>query len=438
VAHEERQEVSPSSRVTIVGGGLAGSEAAFFLLKKGVAVTLYERKPLVEDGAHFNPNLGELVCSNSLKSQRLDNACGLLKEEMRKMGSLTMEAAAKAAVPGGNALTVDRDVFAKEITDRLLSFPCFKLVREDVLAIPEGPAIIATGPLTSGPLLEVLGATIGKKNLSFFDASAPIVEKSSLDFAKVYAKSRFEQGDDAYLNCPFTKGEYDLFLKELLGAKKALTHDFDTHYFEGCLPIEVMASRGPETLRHGPLKPFGLFTPEHPHPYAVAQLRQDTKLGDYYNIVGFQTNLTYPEQKRVFSLIPGLEKARFLRYGLMHRNSYIDSPGSLNDDLSLKRLPDVYVAGQLSGVEGYVESAALGIVAAVNLYRREADKGFIALPRESVVGALLDYVLHATAAYFQPMNANWALLPSSSSSAREETIVRSLKAIESYWVSVNE
>ena len=422
----------------IIGGGLAGSEAAFYLLTKGYEVHLYERKPAFDDGAHVNPDLGELVCSNSLKSERLDNACGLLKEEMRKMDSLTMSAAKTAAVPGGNALTVDRDVFAAEITKRLQSFPKFVLHREEITEIPEGDVIIATGPLTSGPLLEALSHEVGKDNLSFFDASAPIVKKDSLDFSKVYAKSRFEQGDDAYLNCPFTKDEYDLFVKELLGAQKALVHDFDTHYFEGCLPLEVMAARGPETLRHGPLKPFGLETSEHPHPYAVAQLRQDTKLGDYYNLVGFQTNLTYPEQKRVFSLIPGLEKAEFLRYGLMHRNSYINSPGALLDDLSLKNRPTVYVAGQLSGVEGYVESAALGIVAAINFYRKKEDKGFISLPKNTILGALVDYVVHSTSGYFQPMNATWALLPGTSSATREETIVTSLKAIESYWKSANE
>lgn len=424
--------------IKIVGGGLAGSEAAFFLCNHGYEVDLYERKSLVDDGAHISKDLGELVCSNSLKSSRLDNACGLLKEEMRKMGSLTMEAAANSAVPGGNALTVDRELFAREITAKLTSFSNFHLHSEEITELPEGPVIIATGPLTSGPLLEALSEKVGRKNLSFYDASAPIVKKDSLDFSKVYAKSRFEQGDDAYLNCPFTRDEYDSFIKELLLAKKALVHDFDTHYFEGCLPLEVMAARGAETLRHGPLKPFGLETPEHPHPYAVAQLRQDTKLGDYYNLVGFQTNLTYGEQKRVFSLIPGLEHAEFLRYGLMHRNSYIDAPGSLNEDLSLRNAPDVYIAGQLSGVEGYVESAALGIVAAINASRKIEDKGFIAVPTSTILGALIDYVLHSTAGYFEPMNANWALLPSTSASTRQETIIQSLKAIESYWKSVNE
>jgi methylenetetrahydrofolate--tRNA-(uracil-5-)-methyltransferase len=435
---KEGDEMTERRLVNVIGGGLAGSEAAFYLLQQGYEVNLYERRPLVEDGAHLTDKMGELVCSNSLKSERLDNACGLLKEEMRKMGSLTMAAAQEASVPGGNALTVDRDVFADVITKKLQSFPGFHLIREEVKSLPEGDTVMATGPLTSGPLLDALAEAVGKKNLAFYDASAPIVRKDSLDFAKVYRKSRFEQGDDAYLNCPFTREEYETFVKELIGAQKALLHDFDTHYFEGCLPLEVMAARGIETLRHGPLKPFGLETPEHPKPYAVAQLRQDTKLGDYYNLVGFQTNLTYGEQKRVFSLIPGLEHAEFLRYGLMHRNSYIDAPGSLNPDLSMKSHPNIYIAGQLSGVEGYVESAALGIVAGINLDRKLRGQSFLTVPTTTVLGALIDYVIHSTGAYFQPMNANWALLPSSSAATRQETIVKSLDAIESYWNASHE
>ena len=419
-------------RVSIIGGGLAGSEAAFFLLKKGYEVHLYERRPLVEDGAHESDLFGELVCSNSLKSKQLDNACGLLKEEMRRLDSLTMMAAKAAEVPGGNALTVDRELFAKTITDKLASFPNLVIHREDVGSLPIDDAILATGPLTSGPLLAALSQALGQKNLSFFDASAPIVKKESIDFSKAYFKSRFEQGDSAYINCPFSKEEYDAFVMQLVGAEKALVHDFDTHYFEGCLPLEVMAARGIETLRHGPLKPFGLETNEHPRPYAVAQLRQDTKLGDYYNLVGFQTNLTYPEQKRVFSLIPGLEHAEFLRYGLMHRNTYINAPLCLAEDLSLKALPNLYVAGQLSGVEGYVESAALGIIAGINLDRKLQGLPFLAAPKASVVGALIDYICHSASAYFAPMNANWALFPASQKETRQETILQSLAAIDAY------
>ena len=424
--------------VTIVGAGLAGSEAAFFLLKKGYTVHLYERRPLVDDGAHTTDAFGELVCSNSLKSDRLDNACGLLKEEMRKMDSITMEAAEIARVPGGNALAVDRDIFAQKITAKLTSFPNLILHREEITELPKGPTIIATGPLTSASLMNVLGEVIGEKNLSFFDASAPIIKKDSIDFTKAYFKSRFEQDDGAYINCGFSKEEYTNFVNELINAKKALVHEFDTRYFEGCLPIEVIASRGFETLRHGPLKPFGLWTEEHPRAYAIAQLRQDTKLGDYYNLVGFQTNLTYPEQKRVFQMIPGLEHAEFLRYGLMHRNSYINAPKALNEDLSLKNASNIYIAGQLSGVEGYVESAATGIIAAINLWRKEEGKAFTQAPRCSVIGSLLDYILHAASNKFEPMNANWAIVPDSAKEKREQAISKALQEIESYWRDANE
>ena len=424
--------------VTIVGAGLAGSEAAFFLLKKGYKVHLYERRPLVDDGAHTTDAFGELVCSNSLKSDRLDNACGLLKEEMRKMDSVTMEAAEIARVPGGNALAVDRDIFASKITAKLTSFPNLVLHIEEITELHKGATIIATGPLTSESLMNVLGDVIGEKNLSFFDASAPIIKKDSIDFTKAYFKSRFEQDDGAYINCGFSKEEYTNFVNELVNAKKALVHEFDTRYFEGCLPIEVIASRGFETLRHGPLKPFGLWTEEHPRAYAIAQLRQDTKLGDYYNLVGFQTNLTYPEQKRVFQMIPGLEHAEFLRYGLMHRNSYINAPKALNEDLSLKNASNVYIAGQLSGVEGYVESAATGIIAAINLWRKEEGKEFVQAPRCSVIGSLLDYILHAAGSKFEPMNANWAIVPDSAKEKREQAISKALQEIESYWRGVNE
>jgi methylenetetrahydrofolate--tRNA-(uracil-5-)-methyltransferase len=425
-------------RINLIGAGLAGSEAAYFLLRSGYEVHLYERRPEKDDGAHVSPYFGELVCSNSLKSRKLDNACGLLKEEMRKMDSITMRAALASEVPSGNALSVDRDQFARLITEELTAYPNLIVHHEEVTALPSGLTIVATGPLTGEGLLAVLGSLVGARNLSFFDASAPIVKKDSIDFASAYYKSRFEQGDSAYINCPFTRDEYNHFVAELIGAQKAFVHEMDTHYFEGCLPLEVMAARGQETLRHGPLKPFGLETLEHPKPYAVAQLRQDTKLGDYYNLVGFQTNLTYPEQKRVFSLIPGLEHAEFLRYGLMHRNSYLDAPLALAEDLSLKNAPDVFIAGQLSGVEGYVESAATGIIAAVNASRRLEGRKFVPLPKTTVIGALLDYVLHSSGAYFAPMNANWALLPLSGKDTRQETIVTSLKAVESYWSSLHE
>ncbi len=426
------------NHINVIGGGLAGSEATYFLLKKGIEVHLYERRPLIDDHAHQSGDFGELVCSNSLKSKQLTNCCGLLKEEMKKMSSIMMEASLVSEVPSGNALGVDRDLFSNYITKKLSSFPNLKVFRQDVTSLPKDEiTILATGPLTSDSLLNALGETIGQKNLSFFDASAPIVAKDSIDFSKAYYKSRFEQGDSSYINCPFTKDEYYKFVEELIHAEKALLHEFDTHYFEGCLPVEVIASRGMETLRHGPLKPFGLWTEEHPHPYAVCQLRQDTKLGDYYNLVGFQTNLTYPEQKRVFTLIPGLENAKFVRYGLMHRNSYIDSPIALKEDLSLKNGENIFVAGQLSGVEGYVESAAMGIIAGVNAYRKLCGLPFISLPRESVTGALIDYILHANGKYFAPMNASWVLFPASKKDNRQPTIDKALETVESYWKSVN-
>ncbi len=425
--------------ITIIGGGLAGSEAAYYLLKRGYAVTMYERRPSFDDKAHETGYLGELVCSNSLKSKRLDNACGLLKEEMRLLGSIMMEEAFHSEVPSGNALSVDRLAFAKGITDKLLSFPNFHLIREECFSLPtKGICILATGPLTSDSLLAELSNVIGAKNLSFFDASAPIVKKESIDFSKAYYKSRFEQGDDAYINCPMNREEYYRFVNELLLAKRAEIHEFDTRYFEGCMPLEAMASRGMETLRHGPLKPFGLEKEGERRPYAVAQLRQDNLLGDLYNIVGFQTNLTYGEQKRVFSLIPGLEKAEFVRYGLMHRNSYINSPFSLNEDLSLTKRDNLFVAGQLLGVEGYVESAASGIVSAINAARRMEGLPFLEVPKNSVLGALLNYVLNAKGAYFAPMNANWSLFGESKKEDREGMIIASLKAIKEYQATVSD
>ena len=425
-------------RIKVIGGGLAGSEAARYLLEEGYEVDLYEGRPLLNTGAHKSADFGELVCSNSLKSKQLTNACGLLKEEMKGMNSLMMEAALSAEVPSGNALGVDRSLFASYITEKLMSYPNLSIHREEVKSLPEGPTILATGPLTSQPLLDQLKTLLGGENLSFFDASAPIIAKSSIDFSKAYYKSRYDQDDSAYINCPFDKAEYYVFYNALISAEKAEVHSFDTQYFEGCLPVEVIASRGPETLRHGPLKPFGLERPDGVRPYAVLQLRQDNKLGDYYNLVGFQTNLTFPEQRRVFRMIPGLENAEFLSYGLMHKNAYLDSPRVLNQDLSLKDAPNIFVAGQLSGVEGYVESAAMGIAAAIELDRRCKGLPPLVFSQETVLGALIDYILHASGKHFQPMNANWALLPSNEKKQREQTIARSLSLIESIWLKRHE
>ena len=425
-------------KIHVIGGGLAGAEAAYYLLRRGHEVVLHEARPTYEDNAHHTPYFGELVCSNSLKSKDVENACGLLKEEMRHMGSLTMESAAIAEVPSGNALSVDRDLFAKNNHAKLTSFPSLTVVNEEITSLGDEPTILATGPLTSPALLDYLCHLLGKKNLSFFDASAPIVRKDSINFDIAYYKSRYAQGDESYINCPFSREEYFAFIQELTHAEKTLVHEFDTQYFEGCLPVEVIASRGVETLRHGPLKPFGLWREGYPKPYAVVQLRQDTKLGDYYNIVGFQTNLTYPEQRRVFHMIPGLEHAEFLRYGLMHRNAYIDSPRLLNDDLSLKAKDNVFVAGQLSGVEGYVESAAMGILAAIQLERRLKGLPLRSLSSRTMLGALTDYILHFYGKDFQPMNANWALIPSVMKTQRAAAVQESLQLIDDFMEHVDD
>ena len=424
--------------IHVIGAGLAGSEACFYLLKKGFPVVLHERRPLVNDGAHQTDLFGELVCSNSLKSKRIDNACGLLKQEMKILGSIMMEAAEESEVPSGNALGVDRTLFASKITAKLRSFENLTIVNEEVSFPSDEITILATGPLTDGKLMDYLAEKVGKKCLSFFDASAPIVKKDSIDFSVAYYKSRYEQDDGAYINCPFDKEQYFRFVEELVNAKKALLHEFDTKYFEGCLPVEVIASRGIETLRHGPLKPFGLQREGYPKAYAVLQLRQDNALGDYYNLVGFQTNLTYPEQQRVFRMIPGLENAEFLRFGLMHRNSYLDAPSSINKDLSLKNAEHVYIAGQLSGVEGYVESAAMGIVAAIEAERKALGKPRIDVPSTTMMGSLLSYLQNASSATFAPMNANWAIFPGANKHNHEECSSLALSSILAYKDAINE
>ena len=425
------------SRINIIGGGLSGSEAAYYLLKKGYEVHLYEKRFVSSTLAHHTSLFGELVCSNSLKSNRLDNACGLLKEEMRNLDSLTMKVAETSKVPSGNALSVDRDSFAQEITNILLSFPNLVIHKEDVNDVPEGITLIATGPLTSDALADKLSKTIGQDNLFFFDASAPIIKKESIDMNIAYKKSRYDQGDDSYINCPFSKEEYELFYHELVNAQVAKIHEFDKAYFEGCMPIEVMAKRGVDTLRYGPLKPKGLQMMDRPKAYAVLQLRQDNLIGDLYNMVGFQTNLTYPEQKRVFSLIPGLKNAKFVRYGLMHRNSYICSPLALSVDLSLKVNNNVFVTGQLSGVEGYVESSAIGILSAIFIDLKMRDKQFIAPPTSTILGSLYNYIINANPKDFAPMNANFGILYNASKMNREQCIEQSLSDIKKYYDEVN-
>ncbi len=397
--------------IHVIGAGLAGSEAAYYLATKGFKVKLYEMRPTQMTPAHHTGLFGELVCSNSLKSARLENACGLLKEEMRHLGSLTMDVASLTSVPSGQALSVDRELFAYEITKRIKEHQNIEIIEGEVKSLPsDGYVIVATGPLTSDALSEEIKKIIGAETLHFFDACSPIVEKDSIDFNKAYYKSRYDEGDDSYINCAMNKEEYDIFFNELINAQTVPLHDFDGNFFEACMPIEAMARRGEKTLRYGPLKPMGLRRTPDDRPYAVIQLRQDNVSASLYNIVGFQTNLTYPEQKRVFSLIPGLENAVFVRYGLMHRNTYLCAPIVLNENLSLKQDNRIFIAGQLSGVEGYVESAATGLLAAIYLEQLLNDKEIILIPKETMLGALVFYITHCAAKNFSPMNANFGIM----------------------------
>ena len=420
-------------KIKIIGAGLAGCEAANFLANQGYFVDLYEKRPIRPSPAHHTDLFGELVCSNSLKSKKSDNACGILKEEIALMDSLMMEASKASEVPGGDSLAVDRTVFANYITDKIKNNKNIKIHYEDVenIDINDGYTLICTGPLTEASLLNKINQISGEKSSGFFDASAPIIYKNSIDLSKVFIKGRYDQVDGGYINCPMNKEEYLTFYHELINAKKAPLHSFDTQYFEGCLPIEVIASRGIDTLRFGPLKPKGLINNGVEY-YAVVQLRQDDLIGDFYNMVGFQTNLTYQEQKRVFSLIPGLENAKFARYGLMHRNSYVFAPKVLNSDLSMKKAKNVFICGQLSGVEGYVESAASGLLAAYYILMRLKNKPFKELSFYSILGALIRYITHTGANNFQPMNANFGIVYKANKDPKEVVRERSLKGIKEF------
>lgn len=424
-------------KVNVIGGGLAGVEACYFLLKKGYEVHLYEKRPSKMTPAHVTPYFGELVCSNSLKSNRLDNACGLLKEEMRHMDSLTMKVASETSVPSGNALSVDRDEFARKITAILKDFPNLIIHEEDVETLNDEPTIVATGPLTSEPLAKYLASLVGKESLFFFDASAPIVKKDSIDMNIAYKKARYDQGDDSYINCPFSVEQYDKFYDALINAEVAKVHEFDKAYFEGCMPIEVMAKRGKETLRYGPMKPKGLQVEGREKFHAVIQLRQDNLHGDLYNIVGFQTNLTYSEQKRVFRMIPGLENAEFVRYGLMHRNTYICSPLALNENMSFTNKKNLFLAGQLTGVEGYVESAAMGILAAIYLDSYLQNKKLPDLPINTMLGSLHNYIIHGDVKNFSPMNANYGILYGANKHNHEECARKSIQLIDEWMKYAN-
>lgn len=394
----------------VIGAGLAGSEAANYLANRGVKVELYDIKPRSFTPAHSDKNFCELVCSNSLKGKDpYSNACGLLKEEMRILGSLTMEAAEKTSVPAGGALAVDRDDFASFVTEKIKQNKNISVVCKEVEKVPEGWCIVATGPLTTDKLSGSISSICGGQ-LHFFDASAPIVSRESIDFDRAFFGDRYGKGGDDYVNCPLTKEEYEIFVTELLSAEKAVLHDFEKReIFEGCMPLEVMASRGAESLRYANFKPIGLKDKDGNRFYAVLQLRKENIGGTAYNLVGCQTNLKWGEQKRVFSLIPALKNAEFLRYGVMHRNTFINSPTCLNADFSLKTNPQVFFAGQITGVEGYVESAASGLLAAVHMYEKLQGRAPKIPDNTTVLGALSAHISGSTE-NFQPMNANFGIL----------------------------
>lgn len=397
--------------VTVLGGGLAGSEAAWQLARRGWNVTLVEMRPVRSTEIHVSDRLGELVCSNSLGADGR-NPAGLLKDELRTFGSLIMEAADQTAVPAGKALAVDRTAFSAFITERLSSLPSVVIERREAVTLPEGPVILATGPLTSPSLSDALSEALGGLDLYFYDAVAPVVAAESLDMAVIYRRDRWgESGTGDYLNCPMEREEYDQFVAALTSAERALLRDFEKpRYFEGCMPVEVLASRGPQTLRFGPMRPVGLERPDGSRPYAVVQLRAETADQRSYNLVGFQTNLKWKEQARVFSMIPGLGHAEFLRYGVMHRNSYVDAPRCLNK-LRLNGRPDVWIAGQLSGVEGYVESCAMGLAAALELDALTGGRESVPWPEETATGALLARLADQTGKRFQPVNVNRGIFP---------------------------
>ena len=401
--------------IHIVGGGLAGVEAAYAIAKLGGKVKLYEMKPHKKSPAHHSDDLAELVCSNSLKGNRISNACGLLKEELRMLGSLCMKSAELSRVPAGDALAVDRDKFSRYITDVIKKHPNISVISEEITEIPDGVCILATGPLTSEPLAKEIAKLLGEESLYFFDAAAPVVAKDSIDMSVCYKMARYGKGTDDYINCPFTKEQYDAFYEALVNAKLAPLHleeEKKIKVFEGCMPIEVMAKRGEKTLLFGPMKPVGLPDPKTGKEYhAVVQLRQENAEDTMYNLVGFQTNLTFPEQKRVFSMIPGLENAEFLRYGVMHRNTYINAPKNLLPTNQLKRHPNLFLAGQMTGVEGYVESMASGFLAGINAFLYTHEEETIVFPKETALGSLLAYITDETIQNFQPMNMNFGILP---------------------------
>lgn len=406
--------MSATAHITIIGGGFAGSEAAWTAANAGVRVRLYEMRPVRQTPVHQTAYLAEPVCSNSFKSNLITTASGLLKWEMRQLGSLVLECAAEVAVPAGEALAVDRELFARTVTQRLEAHPLIEIIREEVTDIPpDRPLILATGPLTSDALAQAIGRLTGSRRLYFYDAVAPIVDALTLNMERIFIASRYGKGDAAYLNCPMTRQEYEAFVDALLSAETVQPHDFEEpRYFEGCLPIEEIAARGRDALRFSRFKPVGLRDPRTgERPYAVLQLRQENLQGTLYGLVGCQTRLKWGEQKRVFRLVPGLENAEFVRYGVMHRNTYIHSPTLLEPTLQLRTDAAIFFAGQITGVEGYIESAMCGLVAGWNAARLVKGMPPVVLPPDTMMGALLDYISHYAGKDFQPMNANFGLLP---------------------------
>jgi methylenetetrahydrofolate--tRNA-(uracil-5-)-methyltransferase len=425
--------------VTVAGGGLAGAESAFQLAKRGIEVTLYEMRPRLTTPAHKTGDLAELVCSNSLKSTELTNAHGLLKEELRILGSLIIGAADKTSIPGGKALVVDRAQFAAHVTQNLLSDEHVRIKREEVRDILKGVSIVATGPLTSDALSKRISTLTGAENLYFFDAISPIVDGTSIDMERAFFGSRYMAGADDYLNCPLTKEEYGTFYEELLSARRVDLRPFEaTQYFEGCLPIEVMAERGRQTLAYGPMKPVGIVNPNSKEqPYAVVQLRREDVAGRMYNLVGFQTKLTYPEQDRVFRLIPALKNAIFHRYGSIHRNTFIHSPTVLTASLQLRSNPETFFAGQITGVEGYVESTAMGLVAGISALCFLKQVAFEPPPPDTCVGALVAYIT-TPRKDFQPMSINFGLLANYSKKKKESVIRNALQSIAAWREQIEE
>lgn len=401
--------------ITVIGGGFAGVEAATQIAKRGIKCRLYEMKPVKFSPAHKSENLCELVCSNSFKAARPDSAAGLLKNEMEALGSITVKCAKATAVPAGGALAVNRDDFSEMVTREIEENPLIEIIREEMCEIPrDGIVIVAAGPLASDSISEDI-KSLCSDNLSFYDAAAPIVSAESIDMSRAFYQSRYDKGgEDDYINCPMNKEEYESFYRELINAESVILHDFEKNkeIYEGCMPIEVMAKRGENTIRFGPMKPVGLIDPRTGHrPWAVLQLRKENREGTLYNLVGFQTNLKFPEQKRVFSMIPALSDAQFVRYGVMHRNSFINAPRVLTHHFNMKEHPDIFFAGQITGVEGYMESAAAGIIAGINAAKRYLGEEMILLPEDTMLGALSRYVENTETKNYQPMGAAIGLLP---------------------------